>query len=275
MADTTVLTTLPAGLSSPVLMLASVASPDVIVNGAGDGLTENSNMLGEYAATVAESLIGLHKVVVEDASGAVLLRGYVSLADDAGPYDVCERVLLVSGVKEAEVSLSAGIVAADATKISGDAAAADNLEALLDGTGGITLQGDLSGSVGSVLGGLNTTAGAVTTLDGLNTELGALDAKVDAILADTGTTGVTLSAATLNAIADALLDRADGVEPAASGEQRTVRESLRLILSATAGKLSGAEGNTITIRDANDTKNRITATVDNHGNRTSVTLDAS
>jgi len=54
---------------------------------------------------------------------------------------------------------------------------------------------------------------------------------------------------------------------------RTVKGALRLILAALAGKLSGAGGSTITIRDADDTKDRITATVDASGNRTDVTLD--
>lgn len=53
----------------------------------------------------------------------------------------------------------------------------------------------------------------------------------------------------------------------------TVRESLRLILSAVAGKLSGAETTTVAIRNVTDTKNRIVATVDANGNRTAVTYD--
>ena len=55
----------------------------------------------------------------------------------------------------------------------------------------------------------------------------------------------------------------------------TMRESLRLILSALVGKVSGAETTTVTIRDINDTINRIVATVDANGNRTSVTKDVS
>jgi hypothetical protein len=54
----------------------------------------------------------------------------------------------------------------------------------------------------------------------------------------------------------------------------TTEQALRLILSALAGVLSGAPGpGTITIRDVNDTKDRISATVDANGNRTAVTLD--
>ena len=55
----------------------------------------------------------------------------------------------------------------------------------------------------------------------------------------------------------------------------TLRESIRLILSASAGKISGAETTTVIIRDINDTVNRIIATVDANGNRTAVTKNVS
>lgn len=78
------------------------------------------------------------------------------------------------------------------------------------------------------------------------------------------------TAPTANAVADALLDRADGIETGF-----TLRQALRLILSAEAGKVSGAGGTSVTIRDVNDTKNRIVATVDSNGNRSAVTKDVS
>lgn len=55
----------------------------------------------------------------------------------------------------------------------------------------------------------------------------------------------------------------------------TLKQSMRLMLSALAGKLSGAATTTVTIRDATDNKNRIVATVDSSGNRTAVTHDTS
>ena len=55
----------------------------------------------------------------------------------------------------------------------------------------------------------------------------------------------------------------------------TIEETLKLCLAALAGKLSGAETTTITIRSAADDANRIVATVDADGNRSAVTLDAS
>ena len=53
------------------------------------------------------------------------------------------------------------------------------------------------------------------------------------------------------------------------------QEVMRILLSAMAGKVAGAAGTNITFRDLADTKNRIDATVDQDGNRTSVTVDAS
>jgi hypothetical protein len=54
----------------------------------------------------------------------------------------------------------------------------------------------------------------------------------------------------------------------------TLEQTLKLCLAALAGKLSGAAGTTVTIRAADDSKDRIVAIVDGNGNRTAVTLDA-
>lgn len=67
---------------------------------------------------------------------------------------------------------------------------------------------------------------------------------------------------------NAILDKTAGVETGV-----TLRQALRAILSASAAKLSGASTTSVAIRDVNDTKNRITATVDAAGNRSAVTLD--
>lgn len=56
----------------------------------------------------------------------------------------------------------------------------------------------------------------------------------------------------------------------------TLRQALRLVTAATAGKISGASGATITIRNAAaDDKDRIVASVDVDGNRTAITYDLS
>lgn len=53
----------------------------------------------------------------------------------------------------------------------------------------------------------------------------------------------------------------------------TLRSALRLMLAAMAGKVSGAGTTNVLIRDVNDTKNRLNATVDASGNRTAVVKD--
>lgn len=70
-----------------------------------------------------------------------------------------------------------------------------------------------------------------------------------------------------NANADALLDRVDAIETG-----WTLRQALRILLSALGGKASGLPLNP-KYRNAIDTKDRITATTDADGNRTVVTLD--
>lgn len=53
----------------------------------------------------------------------------------------------------------------------------------------------------------------------------------------------------------------------------TLKNSMRLMLSALAGKISGAPTTSVVIRNVTDSKARITATVDANGNRTAVTHD--
>lgn len=121
-------------------------------------------------------------------------------------------------------------------------------------------------------GAITTNGGAVSTVTTL-TNAPANSAGVGTILADyarrTGDYSIAGDIPTANQNADALLDRASGVETSF-----TPRQALRLILAALAGKLS-ISGSTVTIRDVNDSKNRIVATTDADGQRTAVTKDVS
>jgi hypothetical protein len=53
----------------------------------------------------------------------------------------------------------------------------------------------------------------------------------------------------------------------------TQDEITRIILAVEAGKAAGGGTTTITFRDQADTKDRVTATVDENGNRTAITVD--
>jgi hypothetical protein len=53
------------------------------------------------------------------------------------------------------------------------------------------------------------------------------------------------------------------------------KETMRIVSSVLAGKVSGAGSGTETFRDVNDTTDRVVAIVDNNGNRTGITIDVS
>lgn len=96
----------------------------------------------------------------------------------------------------------------------------------------------------------------------LTTELGRIDATVSSRLATSGYTAPP-SAATI----------ATQVWATTIEGSRTAAGLLRLIFSAVANKLSGANTTTVRTRDDADTKDRLVVTVDSYGNRTAVTKD--
>ena len=124
------------------------------------------------------------------------------------------------------------------------------------------------GDLAAVLGDTNE-----LQADNYPTSIAAVQTTVDAIEGHTGTTGVVLNAAGLDADAvDEILDE----EVDNDGTAITLRGAIKLILSVLTGKSSGGGTTTAVFRDINDAKNRISATVDEDGNRTAVgTRDAS
>lgn len=75
-------------------------------------------------------------------------------------------------------------------------------------------------------------------------------------------TGYALSAAGIDSIWDEVMENS-----------KTARQFMRIMKSALAGKSTGGGSATNNFRDDLDTKNRIVASVDADGNRTSVTVD--
>jgi hypothetical protein len=112
-----------------------------------------------------------------------------------------------------------------------------------------------------------------TALNTLQSDVTAIGAKTTNLPASPAAVGsaMTLTSGERDAVADAQLDRTNGVEAGL-----TVRNALRLALAALAGKVSGATtgSGTVVIRNAvADSKNRISAVHDSSGNRTSITVD--
>lgn len=103
-----------------------------------------------------------------------------------------------------------------------------------------------------------------TAFPGAN--VAAIKAKTDNLPASPAAVSDIPTAA---ANATALLDTANGVETSV-----TPRQSLKLMLAALVGKVTGMDTGSPVFRNVGDTKNRISATVDANGNRTAVTIDA-
>jgi hypothetical protein len=115
-----------------------------------------------------------------------------------------------------------------------------------------TLQVDTTSIAAGVITSTAYAAGAITATV---IATGAIDA--DALAADAGTE-----------LADAIADEVyEG--------SYTLRQFIRLMGAALLGEASGGGTSTIVMRDASDTKTRITATVDGSGNRSAMSLDAS
>jgi len=131
----------------------------------------------------------------------------------------------------------------------------------------------------------------IAATNAINSKLGnpagaSVSADIAAVKSDTGSTSTTVAAInakttnlpaapaavtdipSANANADALLDRAAGVETGL-----TLRQFARLASAALFGKVSGLPGSP-KFRDHADSKDRISATTDTDGNRSSVTTDA-
>jgi len=106
--------------------------------------------------------------------------------------------------------------------------------------------------------------------DAVQADLLLVKAKTDNLPASPAAVGsaMTLTTGERDSVADALLDRANGVETGL-----TPRQQMRLAAAADAGKTSGMETASAVIRNFGDTKNRISATVDANGNRSVVTTD--
>ncbi|RUV16173.1 MULTISPECIES: hypothetical protein [unclassified Mesorhizobium] len=279
-----------------------------------------------------------------DANGRVDVSAIQGTSQTAR--DIGASVLLSSGTGTGQVSLTAGVVSANATQISGAAVntasaqlgvnvvnaggtawnsgaitantfaagaitaakfAANALDAvwstatrvLTAGTNivlskgaGITGFNDLDApgvraAVGMASANLDTQLSTLATNDtAISNKLGApagasISADIAAIKGDTAaikTKTDNLPAApaavgdipTANQNADALLDRASGIEPGL-----TPRQGWRLWSAALLGKARGLGTGTAIFRDTNDTKDRINASVDQDGNRLAVILDPS
>lgn len=116
---------------------------------------------------------------------------------------------------------------------------------------------DIAASFSTVNATLSTIAGYI------DTEVAAIKAKTDNLPASPAATS---DIPTANANADALLDRANGIETG-----YTLRQAMRIMSAVLGGKSSGHPGSPV-YRNLPDSADRVSATVSS-GNRSAVTLN--
>jgi hypothetical protein len=166
----------------------------------------------------------------------------------------------------ADASVVAGLIAAILVDTAEIGAAGAGLTALASAANLATVAGYLDTEIAAILADTNELQTDWANGGRLDLLIDAIKAKTDLVPAAPAAVGDIPTAA---ANAAALMDLANGIETSI-----TPRQALRLMLAASAGKLSGAATTTIVIRNVGDSKDRITATVDSSGNRSAVTVDA-
>lgn len=181
--------------------------------------------------------------------------GAVSAANLAGGLNAEATIAGAGLIADAAAGL---IVPASAT-IAGTGGLSGDIVGVLDAVASLSGSGSLAATIQAPASIVAALAGAATlSLD--ITATGALSATIEI-----GAQGELTPAG----LAAALLDGADAIETGL-----TLRQALRIIAAATAGKVSGGGTTTITFRSAEaDDTDRIVATVDSNGNRTAITLD--
>lgn len=204
-----------------------------------------------------------------DAKIGALTFTVANKVDSNVTHNAGTAITSASGIQEVKVA-SIAADAVTATAIATDAITAAKIadgaiDAATFAAGAITADAIATDAIGSAklaASAITEIQSGLSTLDaaGVRSAVGLVSANLDTQLGDLPTANET---------ADALLDRAAGVET-----NRTLRQAMRLMLAVLCGKASGMATTTAVFRDTNDLADRVTATVDSSGNRTAVTLNA-
>lgn len=282
----TPVTTLALGTADEAELLKAAGAATVSI--AGNTFAAITGADGWYDLTLSTTdtnTVGTLEVVINDDSLCLPIHARFQVVEEAA-YDAIYAA-------SAAPATAAGVSAVETdtqdlqsklgtpSDLGGGATVAANL---------VTIEGqtDDIGAAGAGLTALATAAALATVqadTDNIQTRLpaalvgGRMDASVGANAAGVITSAAfaldAIDAAAIKAdaaqeLADALLDRAAAIEGL------TPRELLRLMAAALLGKASGLDtGAPAVYRDLADTKDRISVTCDEDGNRSAVTLDAS
>ena len=238
-----------AGSTTPILDFGTGAvNHDVTIADYQNGLeVKNFNNSG----TDRFSISGTGQLVIASTcSGTMNVRGLWKITDNSAGAVTIVTDDVSQNVSDIIVDTGTTIPAT-LTDIQGAtfSTSTDSLEAIRDRGDSAWITADVS---------------ALATTSALAT----VDANVDSVLVDTGTT----LPAQITALNDpSSSDITTAVLAGVIEGTVTVKQSLQLSNAGLAGKVSGAATTSVAIRDLADTKDRISATVDADGNRTTVT----
>lgn len=226
----------------------------LLASGAGTGS-------GIAASGGSTSGSGIYAVGDADGMGIYAVGGDSALGLTAG-------LFLKSNASSNPVGLyieDGAIITDDAgtaLQVSSTGGDGDGVTITGNGTGGdlvADITGNVSGSVGSVTGAVGSVGtGGITSGSFASGAITATAIAADAIGAS-------------ELAADAVTEIANAIAALTVDTGITLQEAMKLVLAVAAGKVSGASGTTVTIRDTSDTYDRIVATVDASGNRTALT----
>ena len=215
----------------------------------------------QYKADVSALATTTHLQEVEDKVDTIdTVADEIKLKTDkipAVPAQAGEYTAAIAAIPTTPL-LAANYTAPDNASISAIKAKTDTIPA------SPAVAGEYTASIAAIQADLDNPNQYKADVSGLATSaaLATVDANVDAILDDTGTSGVLLSTSALGSIFD---------DEAVVGTY-TMRQLLKVFAAALAGKATGGGTTTITFRGVDDASNVIVATVDASGNRSAVTL---
>jgi hypothetical protein len=286
--------TAQAGAASTITLDASASATNdlynysviTIIGGTGAG---QSRQITDYVGSSKVATVGL-AWATQPSSDSVFLITPLGV-DAATVAAIADAVWDEARSGHVTAGSFGEYVLADATRLSGDATAADNAEAFFDGTGyagtnnviptvttvnglaanSVTASAIAADAVTEIQSGLATSA-TQTTLDG---KIDTIDTNVDAILADTGTDGVVVAAGSKtgytlsNTGIDALFTRQLTESYAADGAAPTVAQALMLIQQRMTE--FGISSTTLTINKLDGTTAAATLTLNDGSAPTAVT----
>lgn len=231
-----------AGTGTPVVDLATAGANNLSFRRWSGGLTLNNISSNDV---ISIDVVSGGTITLNGADGNVQVRGMCSSIVDnrTGSPTLGKNAVVNQTLLATPTNITAGTITTT-TNLT-------NLPAVTSNW--LTAAGLATDAVTEIQSGLSTLDAA-----GVRTAVGLASANLDTQLD-------ALPTAAENATAILAAGDVDGY---------TLEETLKLCLAALAGKLSGAATTTVTIRSADDSANRLVATVDADGNRSAVTLDA-